>query len=60
MSHVYSTTTVDDDKKLYELTVRMKLLANETLNAFNDDLIQKSTELADTVLEFIKVAGWSR
>lgn len=64
MSKVYSATTVDEDKKLYELTTRMGLLANEvkTVNSSTklNRMLKAGDELADTVLEFLKVSGWSR
>lgn len=61
-SKVYSTTSVEDDKKLYELTTRMKQQA-DLVKLFSQDpkvSITHSEELADTVLEFLKVSGWSR
>lgn len=63
-SKVYSATPVEDDQKLYELATRMKLLADEvkTVNSTTklNRLLKSGDELADTVLEFLKVSGWSR
>lgn len=52
----------EDDKKLYELSVQMQQLATniKTDPYLNSDLIGDADELADTVLEFLKVSGWSR
>lgn len=63
-SKVYSTTTLDDDKKLYELTTRMKLQASQVKSGYQSDnvirIVDNAHDLADTVLEFLKVSGWSR
>lgn len=61
-SPVYSVTSQEDDKKLYELTVRMKQLATsvKATDSANGNHVRDSDELADTVIEFLKVSGWSR
>lgn len=63
-SMVYSTTTLDDDKKLYELTTRMKLQASQVKSGYQSNnavrIVDNAHDLADTVLEFLKVSGWSR
>ena len=61
-SNVYHTTTKEDDSKLYELTVRMKLLATQLRdpNGINYQSNEASDELADTVLKFLEISGWSR
>lgn len=62
-SKVYQATPVEDDAKLYELAVKMKQLATEIKNTNRDHdiyIADTSGDLADTVLEFLKVSGWSR
>lgn len=63
VSKVYTATTVDDDKKLYELTTRMKQQAKEITAIGRDHdvyIADNANDLAETVLEFLKVSGWSR
>lgn len=60
-SKVYSATNADDDHKLHELSVRMHELAIDIKGATSTrELAGNADELADTVLEFLRVAGWSR
>lgn len=60
-SKVYSSNTRDADRQQYELTTRMKLQAENIKRiSGHDDFVDLAGELADTVLEFLKVSGWTR
>lgn len=62
-SKVYHATSKEDDAKLYELTVKMKLQAEGILNRSTEPVSSGwiyADELSNTVLEFLKVSGWSR
>lgn len=63
-SPVFHTTTVDEDKKLYDLTSKMKELAAKVKSGYDTDnairVIDNAHGLADTVLEFLKASNWDR
>lgn len=59
-SKVYSCTDTRD--KQYELTTRMKQLATDYMELTDQGFRATDTadDLAKTVLEFLKVSGWTR
>lgn len=61
-SKVLSSTPVNTDKKLHELTERMQQLATDYTELTDQGFraTDIADELAKTVLEFLKVSGWSR
>ena len=61
LAKVNRTSTKEDDTELYRLSKRMKQLATEyQTHVDNKQAKDIANELAETTLEFLKVAGWSR
>lgn len=61
-SKVYSALPVEDDHTLHRLTSRMQEQASlvKTLAKDPNLSILNAEELADTVLAFLRISGWSR
>lgn len=63
-SPVVQVTSKEADKKLYELSVRMKQLATNIKTGYDINnvvhVVDNAGDLADTVMEFLKVSGWDR
>lgn len=63
-SPVFSATPTDLEKSLHELTVQMKQLATKVKSGYDTDnvvrVVDNAQPLADSVLDFLKVAGWDR
>lgn len=63
-SPVFHATSAEDDKKLYDLTSKMKELAAKVKSGYDTDnairVIDNAHGLADTVLEFLKASNWAR
>lgn len=63
-SRIYSTMSTEQGFKLYDLTSRMNKQATQILDGYRKNnvlpIVDNSRELAETVLEFLKVSGWTK